>query len=184
MKKNLRKPKNAFSKKSTTKSILLTVFLFSFFTVKQLHAQAPAVGSWTAVSAAAPDPNLGEMLLLSDGTVLCKTSSGGTDGYGNTWDKLTPDTLGSYANGTWSTIAPMHSTRLYFSSQILKDGRVYIAGGEYGTGTSKGEVYDPLTNTWKATPNAPSPIYDGNSEILDNGTVLQAYQGSQVITQI
>ena len=68
------------------------------------------------------------MLVLSDGTVICKSYSGGTDGIGNTFYKLTPDIHGSYVNGTWSAIAPMINTRLYFSSQVLKDGRVYVAG--------------------------------------------------------
>ncbi len=144
---------------------------------------ANAQNNFTAVATPATHPNGGVMLLLSDGTVLTKTFSGGSS-YGNLWDRLTPDSHGSYVNGTWTTIAAMHDTRLYFSSQVLKDGRVYVAGGEYGTGTSKGEVYDPLTNVWTSTPNAPTPIYDGNSEILDNGTVLQAYQGSQVITKL
>ena len=71
----------------------------------------------------------GVMLVLSDGTVMCKTYAGGTDGIGNTWDRLTPDANGSYIAGTWSAMAPMYDTRLYFSSQVLMDGRVYVAGG-------------------------------------------------------
>src|ERR1700761_4100949 len=80
---------------------LLSLVLFS--ANKNASAQG---GTWTPVNATAPHYNEGEMLLLSDGTVLCKTSSGGNDGIGNTWDKLTPDSHGSYINGTWSTIAP------------------------------------------------------------------------------
>ncbi|MEP7168681.1 MAG: PKD-like domain-containing protein, partial [Bacteroidota bacterium] len=132
------------------------------------------VGSWTLVASTPPHSNGGEMLLLSDGTVLCKTFSGGSDGYGNLWDKLTPNASGSYVNGTWSTIAPMINTRLYFSSQILKDGRVYIAGGEYGTGLQQTETYNPLTNVWTAAPSPGVNISDANSEILPDGRVLQA----------
>jgi hypothetical protein len=131
------------------------------------------VGTWTLVSAP-PHSNGGEMVLLSDGTVLCKTFSGGTDGYGNLWDKLTPNANGSYVNGTWSTIAPMANTRLYFSTQVLMDGRMYVAGGEYGTGGSLGETYNPLTNVWTACPAPGSTISDANSEILPDGRVLQA----------
>lgn len=64
------------------------------------------------------------MLLLSDGTVLAKSFSGGSDGIGNIYDRLTPDIHGSYANGTWSTISAMIDTRLYYSSQVLMDGRL------------------------------------------------------------
>ena len=114
------------------------------------------------------------MLLLTDGTVMVKSSSGGSDGYGNLWNKLTPDSQGSYANGTWTTLAAMHDTRLYFASQVLKDGRVFVAGGEYGTGGSAGETYDPLANTWTSAPTQSQRISDANSEILPDGRVLVA----------
>jgi hypothetical protein len=58
---------------------------------------------------------------------------------------------------------------------VLPDGRVYVCGGEYGTGGSTGEVYNPKTNTWTPTPGPfPNVISDANSEILPNGNVLQA----------
>ena len=113
------------------------------------------------------------MLLLTDGTVMCKSSSG-PDSYGNAWNKLTPSSSGSYANGTWTTLAPMIDTRLYFASQVLKDGRVFVAGGEYGTGGSLGETYDPVANTWTAAPAQGQRISDANSEILPDGRVLVA----------
>src|ERR1041384_7683639 len=93
---------------------LLLILILSAFNL-QINAQ----GTWMALSNSAPDPSGGLMLLLSDGTVLAKTESGGTDGIGSIWNKLTPDIHGSYVNGIWSSIAAMHSTRLYFSSQML-----------------------------------------------------------------
>ena len=105
-------------------------------------------GSWTPLVNAATNATggLGPMLLLSDGTVIAQWF-GGTQ-----WYKLTPDIHGSYANGTWSQIAPMNDTRLYFSSQVLMDGRVYVAGGEYGSGNGQGETDDPVTNVWTMAP--------------------------------
>ncbi len=131
-------------------------------------------GNWTPITALAPDYNGGVMILLSDGTVIAKTSSGGGDGVGSIWDRLTPDIHGSYVNGTWSQIDSMFDTRLYFSSQMMKDGRVYVAGGEYGTGGGRGEIYDPVTNSWTALPNIGHTISDANSAILPNGNILQA----------
>ena len=143
------------------------------------------LGTWTLLSNTPPHANGGGMILLSDGTVLCKTFSGGTDGYGNIYDKLTPDANGSYANGTWSSIAPMINTRLYYSSQVLMDGRLYVAGGEYGTGLAAGEVYNPLTNTWTLTPSPGGNVSDANSEMLPDGRVLQALvAGSLTSTKI
>ncbi len=140
--------------------------------------QTQAQGTWTPLTNLAPDPNNGVMLLMTDGTVICHTTSGGNLGYGSIFDRLTPDSSGSYINGTWSQIAPMIRERYSFSSLILKDGRVYAAGGEYGTdGTqagSHGEVYDFTTNTWTAC-NGPNQVMsDGNCKLLDNGTVIQA----------
>lgn len=154
--------------------ILALAALFICIGIKGL-----AQGTWVPVATPAPHYNRWVMMLLTDGTVICKTSSGG--GQGNRWDKLTPDASGSYVNGTWSTIAPMIDDRLYFSSQILRDGRVYVAGGEYGAGGDNGEVYDPLTNTWTACPSIITGlpgISDANSEILPDGKVLQAVVSS------
>lgn len=148
-------------------AILSILFIFS---IEQSQAQ----GTWTPVATLAPHTNLGGMLLLSDGTAIVKTGSGGGGGIGNLWDKLTPDIHGSYVNGTWSTIAAMNDTRLYFSSQVLKDGRVFVAGGEYGSGGGKGETYNPLTNTWTMASSSGHFFSDANSEILPDGRVLEA----------
>ncbi len=163
-------------RKKSRSSFLFTMLTFTLLlmSLTSIGVHTYAQGTWSPVIAPAPSSNGGVMLLLSDGTVITKTFSGGADGYGNVWDRLTPDSNGSYAKGTWTSIAPMHNTRLYFSSQVLKDGRVYVGGGEYGTGGSLGEVYNPLTNVWT---NAPSPgkrLSDANSEILPDGKVLQA----------
>ncbi len=136
-----------------------------------------AQGTWTPLTNLAPHTSGGVMLLLTDGTVMVKTDAGGT-GNGTIWSKLTPDIHGSYINGTWTSLTPMFDDRLYFSSQVLRDGRVYVAGGEYGTGGGKGEVYDPLTDIWTACPTVGFNISDANSEILPDGRVLQAFVGS------
>src|SRR5450759_4524132 len=94
---------------------------------------------------------------------------------GNAWYRLTPDSHGSYVNGTWTTTAAMHDTRLYFSSDVLRDGRLFVAGAEYGTGTNSAEVYDPLSNTWTMAPPPPAGqklFFDSNSKILPDGNVL------------
>ncbi len=153
-------------------------------------------GTWTPLVRRPPGP-VQLLLLLSDGTVMAKSLSGGSDGNGNAWYKLTPDNHGSYVNGTWTTLASMHDTRLYFSSQVLMDGRVFVAGGEYPQdepngiiGRATAEIYDPVANSWTQIdppislldPNMLSPIFASNfqafadsvSEILPNGRVLVA----------
>ena len=128
---------------------------------------ALAIGTWTPVAHTAPS-SVGLMMLLPDGTVMAQ-NNGGT-----AWYRLTPDSAGHYANGTWTTLQPMHDSRLYCGTQVLKDGRLFVAGGEYGNGRSTGEVYDPLTNRWKMAPPSGHAFVDSNSEILADGRVLIA----------
>jgi hypothetical protein len=140
--------------------------------------------SWTPL--AHPPPGaINLMLLMTDGTVMAAANNGST--IGNGWYKLTPDASGSYTNGTWTTLASSPNTRLYFASQVLRDGRVWMAGGEYGTGGARCDIYDPVTNTW-STHNPPTTLmdpsqtspatgiaqqfYDSNSELLPDGRVL------------
>ena len=128
--------------------------------------QSAMAGTWTPLKNGAPS-GINLMLLLTDGTVMCQAA-----GATNQWWRLTPDAKGSYVNGTWTALASMHDTRLYGESQVLPDGRVFIGGGEYGSGRNTAEVYDPLTDKWTMTPDAGQEFSDANSEILPNGDVL------------
>ncbi len=140
--------------------------LLLFLACVALAPQASAVGTWTALKNK-PPKSVELVLLLTDGTVMAANYDG------NAWYKLTPDIHGSYVNGKWTTLASMHDTRLYYSSDVLPDGRVFVAGGEYGTGGSKSEVYDPFTNAWTQTPQAPvNSFIDSISELLPNGNVM------------
>jgi hypothetical protein len=107
-------------------------------------------GTWGPL-AHQPTFNAGTMLLLTDGTVMCQNS--------NTvqWFKLTPDSSGSYVNGTWTQLANCPNPRLYFASAVLRDGRVFVAGGEYAGGSSAvdlfaADMYNPANNTWSPIP--------------------------------
>ncbi len=152
------------------------IYLFVIITLLFPKSYFSQIGTWSQVVTIAPYASGGVMLLMTDGTVLVKTNGGGGDGIGNIWSRLTPDIHGSYANGSWSLVPPMNDTRLYFSSRILRDGRLYIAGGEYGTGKAHAEIYDPLFDYWLITNplNPGDSISDANSELLPDGRVLQA----------
>ncbi len=137
-------------------------------------SSAGAGGTWRAVTQLAPD-NIDTMLLLSDGTVMAASGQPNDGSVGKAWYRLTPDSQGSYVNGHWSARAPMHDRRLYFASDVLLDGRVFVAGGEFGTGTSSAEIYDPLSNAWTLCASAGQTSFeDSISKILPNGNVLLA----------
>src|SRR6266702_1655427 len=137
-------------------------------------ARASAGGTWSALAHSPPN-GVNNALLLSDGTVICGDGGSG-------WCRLTPDIHGSYVNGTWSTIASTHYKRLFYSSQVLTNGNVYVAGGEYGNGVNHAELYNSLNNTWSDIPQpASNPTYsDAVSKMLPNGNVLQGTTGGGV----
>jgi hypothetical protein len=118
-----------------------------------------------------PKFNASTMLLLTNGTVMFQEAGG------LAWWRLAPDAKGSYINGTWDALAPMHHTRLYYASAVLKDGRVFVAGGEYsdaGSETNTCEIYEPLSNTWTAiaTPAGWIHVGDAPCVVLPDGRVL------------
>jgi hypothetical protein len=147
----------------------------------------PFGGTWTTVTNLPPgSPQLGNPLLLTDGTVMIHSVNAPY------WYKLTPDITGSYVNGTWTQLAslpvipPVTGTQyqpLYHASAVLPDGRVIIMGGEYNGGstavdTNLGAIYNPVADSWQAVP-APNggaggwaQIGDAPSIVLPNGTFL------------
>jgi hypothetical protein len=146
---------------------------------------------WTPLVNAPPFLTPGTMLLESDGTVLVHDEPDDNHTGGTTlWWKLTPDSQGSYVDGTWSRIAsmPRGYSPLYFASAILPDGRMIVEGGEYigenAVWSNKGAIYNPLTNTWASV--APPPgwttIGDAASDVLDNGTFMLEHPCNNCVT--
>ncbi len=136
-----------------------------------LSQRIEAAGSWVAI-AHAPPHGLDNPILMTDGTVLC--SDGGSGYY-----KYTPDSSGNYANGTWATMASTTYTRLFNSVQVLQNGNVYVAGGEYGTGKGFAELYNYTANSWSVITNQPSgaSYSDAISCMLPDGRILQGTTG-------
>jgi hypothetical protein len=142
---------------------------------------AGTASPWTPLQNPPPFGTPGTMLLESDGTVLVHNEpDNDTTGGTNAWWKLTPDSSGSYVDGTWSQIASMPAayTPLYFASAILPDGRMIVEGGEYigenAVWSDQGEIYNPVTNKWASV--APPPGWtsmgDAASDVLPDGTFM------------
>ena len=71
------------------------------------------------------------MLLLTDGSVLVSNSGGSNNNNaGSEWLKFTPDPVNGYSGGSWGSESDMANTRLFCSSGILRDGRLFVVGGE------------------------------------------------------
>jgi hypothetical protein len=136
----------------------------------------PPPSRWTKLTNKAPGQT-GTMLLLWDGSVMVVN---GVAAQGTQWFRLSPDSGGHYVDGTWTattqypTIANSNCPHELFASQVLTDGRVFVAGGEYpnppsglpgcaGPGQSNTgvdtELYDPVSNTWSSA-KPPSSLID------------------------
>jgi len=116
------------------------------------------------------------MLLLTDGTILCRADDGSQAG-GKDWWRLSPDSSGSYIKGGWSKVAPMKDSRRYFASAVLADGRVFVAGGEYsdsGSDLNSAEVYEPDRDQWigMVTPPTWTAVGDAPCCVLADGRLL------------
>jgi len=135
-----------------------------------------AAGVWRAVLRD-PPAGVSSGVLLGDGTVIC--ADGGTG-----WYRLTPDTSGNFANGTWTTLAKMHDSRLFCATQVLTNGNVFECGGEYGSGHGKAEIYDPLANVWTELPLPGIGYSDAESKMLPNGNVLMEHDVYSVVSNL
>jgi hypothetical protein len=160
-------------------------------TAEQAAPAASFGGTWTKVRTNT-DPGvaydgLSNPRLMIDGTVLFQEA--GTQYF---W-KLTPDSKGNYADGTWTQVASLpviggtQYSPLYFASGVLPDGKVIIAGGEYQdfvpTWTNMGAIYDPVADAWTAvappagwgySSNGDGVIGDSESIVLNDGTFMLA----------
>jgi hypothetical protein len=134
--------------------------------------EAGAVGSWIPLTTPL-GTNAGHMLLLSDATVMVQ------NGITSNWFRLTPGNTGGYTNGTWTNLASsMDFKREYYSSDVLPDGRVFIAGGENpipnGPQSSNSVIYDPWNNNWIPIAQIDVIFSDSPSVVLPDGTVMVA----------
>jgi hypothetical protein len=131
-------------------------------------------GTWQALRNQ-PTFSASTMLLLTDGTVMCQETDA------RNWWRLTPDSSGDYVNGSWSQLAPMQHSRLYYASAVLADGRVLVAGGEYsdaGSDTNTAEIFSPTqggaAGTWTplTAPSGWANIGDAPCCVLPDGRPL------------
>jgi uncharacterized repeat protein (TIGR01451 family) len=166
--------------------VSLVPLLVTFVVLWLLPASARA--QWTDLAGA---PNASSCLLLTDGTVICQEGE-----EAHTWRRLTPDQFGSYANGTWSSIATFPSTYgpLYYASAVLADGRALVIGGEYNSGVpncpsnpgcfvNAGYIYDPVANTWTALTPPETQIGDADSVVLTDGRFVLRHLFSKRLWQ-
>jgi hypothetical protein len=115
-------------------------------------------------------------VLLTDGRVLAQAEFDG-----HRWSVLTPDASGSYVAGSWTPAASSSIDRRYFPYAVLRDGRVFIAGGEFlggnETDQNAAEIYEPFLDTWSAQPDGLlGDIGDVAYQVMTDGRLLFGYR--------
>jgi hypothetical protein len=148
-------------------------------TSEPLAIPPPAPGTWTSLPPNPVDVGATAMMVLTDGSVI--VNSAGTDQH--QWTRLAPDAFGNYATGTWTIIASSLHARLYYPSFVLRDGRVWVGGGEFiqdaDQNTNATEIYDPVANTWTAGPfGLFGDIGDAPSAMLPDGRIILGNRSS------
>ena len=141
-----------------------------------LTASLVQAQTWSTLTSR-PSAGVSNCMLLTDAGVMCQS--------GGSWFKLTPNSSGSYLNGTWSSIASLPSGYVpdAYASAVLADGRAVLVGGEYNNGsfvlTNMGAVYNPKTNAWTmltppttGSPNNLQCLGDAPSLVLADGRLL------------
>ncbi len=143
-------------------------------TAEQLECRTLLASNWTAL-VQVPPTEIQTMELLTNGTVLAST-------YSDQWYLLTPDSSGSYVDGSWSRLADEPTQRQYYGSNVLQNGNFFLVGGEYIGGSSTptdsntGDIYDPATNSWSAIAPFPQAHFgDDPTMLLENGDILAGY---------
>jgi hypothetical protein len=99
--------------------------------------------------------------------------AGGVEWYGKAFHSS--DRVDVYAPFThaWSRAAPLHQARSDHGAAPLKDGRVLVTGGNFGTlPLASSEVYDPRSDTWSDAAPLPEPRIRFSIAPLPDGRVL------------
>jgi hypothetical protein len=139
-------------------------FITNVWVTCQPNNAAPLPPSqWTPLTNLAKDSSgnafsAGTMLLLPDGSVLV---NGPASNQPQEWLRLLPDNRGHYVDGTWMSVPNSICPHFFYASQMMSNGKLFIAGGEYPgpgnapagcTGLVDTEIYDP-----SVLPSAGSP---------------------------
>jgi hypothetical protein len=133
--------------------------------------------------------------LLTDGSLLFQ------GGLLQDFYRFTPDSKGSYVNGSFTPAAALPPNYIPYATSggVLPDGRMLLIGGEYTLGsnntlnfafTNKMAIYDPKADTWRmiTPPFSPNGDWDfiGDSPwaLLPNGHLLLGEKFSKAMAEL
>ncbi|MGQ9587498.1 MAG: hypothetical protein ACUVT7_03845 [Thermoplasmata archaeon] len=71
--------------------------------------------------------------------------------------------------GDWTVLAPMPVAERGAAGAIGLDGRVYVFGGDDGSGYT--QIYDPGADSWSLGTAMPYPVWEGKAACVGNGSI-------------
>lgn len=131
----------------------------------------PISGRWTATGKMNRGRGGHTATLLLDGRVLVVGGGAESTRYEGEPRSATAE-LYDPATGTWTATGSMTQVRALFSSTLLPDGRVLVAGGDPGFRAA--ELYDPRSGRWTATKSMIHGRMGHTATLLPDGRVLVA----------
>jgi hypothetical protein len=144
-------------------------------TVSAHASVAVTTDTWTAAPAMPTERVAGHTATLLPGGKLLMAGGVKSEGAG-----ITAADLFDPVAATWTTVAPTNVMRSSHTATLLADGRLLVVGGStVSSATAKGyvnnasaEIYDPVANTWTATPPMSTARSHHSATLLPDGTVL------------
>src|SRR5207247_9362183 len=80
--------------------------------------------------------------------------------------------------GSWTATGSMLLSRERHTANVLQNGQVLVAGGDFYDGVNFGvlsecELYDPILGTWSATASMSTSRFGARAALLRDGRVLE-----------
>ncbi|HEY2712766.1 MAG TPA: kelch repeat-containing protein [Chthoniobacterales bacterium] len=135
----------------------------------------PATGKWSATGTMTISRTDHSASLLPNGQVL--VAGGETVDFNGV--TVASAELYNPVTGTWTATGSMFLSRERQTANVLQNGQVLIAGGDFYDGVNGGfltecELYDPALGTWSATASMSTPRFGARAALLRDGRVLEA----------
>ena len=135
----------------------------------------PATGKWSATGTMTISHTDHSASLLPNGQVL--VAGGETVDFNGV--TVASAELYNPVTGTWTATGSMLLSRERHTANVLQNGQVLVAGGDFWDGVnfgvfSESELYDPTLGTWSATASMSTSRFGARAALLRDGRVLAA----------
>ncbi|WP_085695204.1 MULTISPECIES: kelch repeat-containing protein [unclassified Pseudomonas] len=138
--------------------------------LSDVERYSPSNNAWTRV-AVLPGPRLGHRAVcLNSGQVMVIAGSGAVG-------SINGVELYSPATDQWVAAATLETPRFAHTATLLDSGHVMVCGGNHqsqgqGQVLASVEIYDPVTNRWRAAADVPFARMDHTATLLASGKLL------------